>query len=72
MAAPAGRIAIRYVPDDPAWLAIAIVDTTADVDAGTVYRVVRVVAAGFDCPRTLYAVGMRLLKRISRTRLTGT
>jgi hypothetical protein len=30
-----------------------MVDTTALVDAGTVYSVVAVVADGADCPRTL-------------------
>jgi len=31
---------------------------TADVAAGTVYRAVSVVAAGLDCPSTLYAVAI--------------
>jgi hypothetical protein len=43
------------------WLQTTIVDTTVDVEAGTVYRFVAVVADGFDCPRTLYAVAIVFL-----------
>jgi hypothetical protein len=39
-------------------LATEIDEMIADVEAGTVYRVVSVVAAGFDCPNTLYIVGI--------------
>ena len=38
-------------------LATAIVETTAEVEDGTVYRVVLVVADGALCPKTLYTVG---------------
>jgi len=51
--APATRAAIRKVAADAVKFAITIVDTTACVEAGTVYRVVAVVAAGLDCPNTL-------------------
>jgi hypothetical protein len=51
--APAGRTAIRNVAAVDVRLATEILDTTADVEAGTVYSVVAVVADGFDCPRTL-------------------
>jgi hypothetical protein len=44
--APACLIAILKVPEDPARFAIVIVDTTVEVDDGTVYKVVRVVALG--------------------------
>ena len=37
-------------------LHIEMVLHTLDVDAGTVYSVVFVVALGFICPRTLYVV----------------
>ena len=43
-----GRTATRYVAAEPERLAIDSVETTADVKAGTVYKVVSVVAAGFD------------------------
>jgi hypothetical protein len=56
MDAPAGRIAIRNVAAVVVRLAIEIDDTTASLDAGTVYRVVSVVADGFDCPRTFLAI----------------
>ena len=46
MAAPDGLIAILNVPEDPARFATVIVDTTAEVEDGTVYRVVKVVALG--------------------------
>jgi hypothetical protein len=46
--APAGRTAIRNVAAVAVRLAITIVEITACVDAGTVYRVVAVVALGFD------------------------
>ena len=36
-------------------LQIFTVDTVADVAAGTVYRVVYVLATGADCPNILYA-----------------
>ncbi len=35
-----------------------MLDITADVDDGTVYSAVAVVAAGFDCPSTLYELGI--------------
>jgi len=53
--APALRMATLYVVDAP-WLQIAKVEQTAEVEAGTVYMSVFVVAAGADCPRTLYVV----------------
>jgi hypothetical protein len=51
--APAGRTEIRNVAAVDVKLATEILDTTACVADGTVYRVVAVVADGFDCPRTL-------------------
>jgi hypothetical protein len=36
----------------------------ADVAAGTVYNAVSVVAAGLDCPNTLYVVGIIILPLI--------
>lgn len=45
-AAPATLTAIRNVADEAVRLAITIVDTTACVAEGTVYRVVAVVALG--------------------------
>jgi len=48
-------MATLYVVDAP-WLQIAKVEQTAEVEAGTVYMSVFVVAAGADCPRTLYVV----------------
>jgi hypothetical protein len=38
-----------------------IVLITALVAAATVYNVVAVVAAGFDCPKTLYVVAIKFL-----------
>ena len=53
--APAGRIAIEYNAEFAvSKLQTEIVDNTAAFDAGTVYRVVNVFAAGLDCPRILY------------------
>ena len=57
MDAPAGLTAILNVPDVPK-LATFIVDTTVEVDEGTVYSVESELAEGFDCPKTLYVVGM--------------
>ena len=57
MDAPATRTAIRNVPDVPRF-ATFIVDTIVDVEAGTVYSVESELAEGFDCPKTLYVVGM--------------
>ena len=57
MVAPAGLMAMRKVADVAARLATAIVETTAEVKDGTVYRVVSVVADGALCPKTLYTVG---------------
>ena len=58
MEAPATLTAMRYVPALAARLATVIVDTIVDVLAGTVYKVVSVVAAGADCPSTLYVVAI--------------
>ena len=49
---------MRYVPALAARLATVIVDTIVDVAAGTVYKVVKVVADGADCPSTLYVVAI--------------
>ena len=57
--AAAGRIAILNVPAVDAWLHTVNVDNTVEVEDGTVYSVVAVVAAGFDCPSVLYTVGIR-------------
>lgn len=58
MEAAATLTAMRYVPELAARLATVIVDTIVDVLAGTVYKVVSVVAAGADCPSTLYVVAI--------------
>ncbi len=58
MEAPATLTAMRYVPAVAARLATVIVDTIVDVAAGTVYKVVKVVADGADCPSTLYVVAI--------------
>jgi hypothetical protein len=54
--APAGRTAKRKVAAVAVRLATEIVDTTASLPDGTVYRVVSVVADGLDCPRTFLAI----------------
>jgi len=46
------------VATDDVKLAIASVETIAEVAEGTVYKVVSDVLAGADCPRTLYTVGI--------------
>lgn len=50
-------MAILKVPEVPRF-ATFIVDTIVDVADGTVYKVVSVLADGFDCPRTLYVVAI--------------
>ena len=42
-------------------MALAAALITALVAAATVYNVVAVVAAGFDCPKTLYVVAIKFL-----------
>ena len=49
---------MRNVAAEPARFATVIVDITVEVAEGTVYRVVAVVAEGFDCPSTLYVVAI--------------
>ena len=48
----------RNVAAVAARFAIEMLDITAEVDDGTVYSAVAVVAAGFDCPSTLYELGI--------------
>lgn len=54
--APPTRTATRNVAAVEARFATTRVETTADFADGTVYKVVAVVAAGFDCPRTFLAI----------------
>ncbi len=58
MEAPATLTAMRYVPAVAARLATVIVDTIVEVAEGTVYKVVKDVADGADCPSTLYVVAI--------------
>ena len=56
--APAGRIAtLKVLLTDPK-LQTARVDATAEVAAGTVYRVAVLVAVVAICPKTLYIVAI--------------
>ena len=54
-------IAILIISAAELVLATLMLDTIALVAEGTVYSVVAVEAAGADCPKTLYIVGIRLL-----------
>jgi len=63
---------MRYVAAVAAWLQITMLEATAEVADGTVYRVVSVVAAGADCPSVLYAVGTAAPSKRDGTRLVNT
>ena len=49
---------MRYVVEVGPRFVTTIVDTTAELAAGTVYNVVNVLALGWTCPSTLYVVGI--------------
>jgi hypothetical protein len=49
---------MRYVAAPVARFATVIVETTAYFNEGTVYASAAVVAAGADCPNTLYTVAI--------------
>jgi len=57
--APFLRIAILIVESVVPVFTTLIVDTTASVTAGTVYRSPDVLA-GASCPQTLYVVGIKI------------
>jgi hypothetical protein len=56
IASPAGRTASLNVAEVVVRLATEIDETTASFAEGTVYRVVSVVADGFTCPSTFFAI----------------
>jgi hypothetical protein len=64
VAAPFTAILTLNVATDVLLLAIIIELPIADVEAGTVYNAVSVVAAGLDCPSTLYVVAIIILPLI--------
>lgn len=58
IAAPKGRTAILNAVAMAERLHTIIVEPTASVDAGTVYSVVKLAAAGADCPSGFICVGI--------------